>query len=502
MRNSWIIGCLFLLVGCADATKTTAPPNIIILYADDLGYGDLSSYGATAVQTPAIDKMASNGLRFTDAHCTAATCTPSRISLLTGRYAFRNDAAILPGDAPALISESTPTLASMLKQQGYQTAVIGKWHLGLGNGVIDWNGYIGPGPNQLGFDYSFIIPATTDRVPTVFVENDTVVNREKKDPIAVNYAAPIGNEPTGLDHPELLKQQADSQHSNTIVNGISRIGYFTGGRKARWVDEDIPLVLNTHVKKFIRNHRQEPFFLYYPFPNIHVPRAPNGRFAGKTSLGARGDVIVEMDWMVNEVMQLLDSLGIAENTLVIFSSDNGPVLDDGYADFAEQKNGSHLPSGPFSGGKYSAFEGGTRVPQIVYWPGTIQPAVSDALFSHIDLFASLAALTGHSIGKGIAIDAQNRLDVLLGLSNQDRPWMLEESFTLSIRKNNWKYIAPQEKPTPEWLRNKKIAVGLSNAPQLFDLADDPTESINLAGQHPDIVQQLHDQLNAVKQFKP
>jgi arylsulfatase A len=195
-------------------------PNIIFIYVDDLGYGDLGCYGATAVKTPNVDKLAANGIRFTDGHCTASTCTPSRFSILTGSYAFRNNAAILPGDAPLIIDTKRLTLPGMLKREGYATAAIGKWHLGLGTGHPNWNDSISPGPNEIGFNYSFIIPATPDRVPTVFVENHHVVNYKSDDPIAVDYEHRIGDDPIGLEHSDMLKMQADSQHSGTIVNGI------------------------------------------------------------------------------------------------------------------------------------------------------------------------------------------------------------------------------------------------------------------------------------------
>lgn len=501
MLNRLRSGMLAMICCCGMACSPKgqpAHPNIIILYADDLGYGDLGSYGSAKVSTPELDRLAKGGLRFTDAHCTAATCTPSRISLLTGQYAFRSEAAILPGDAPALIRPGTLTLPGLLQQAGYTTGVIGKWHLGLGSGMINWNTVITPGPNEIGFNYSFIIPATTDRVPTVYVENGKVFNHDPTDPIAVSYSDKIGAEPTGLSNPELLKQKADTQHSNTIVNGISRIGFMTGGKNARWVDEEIPMVLNQKVKEFITANKSSPFFLYYPFPNIHVPRMPNERFAGKSSLGARGDVITEMDWMSGEVIRLLDSLGIAENTLVIFSSDNGPVLDDGYLDFAKEKNGSHRPAGGFRGGKYSAYEGGTRVPQIIYWPGKVKAGESAALFSHIDLFASLAALADAEIPEGFTLDSENNLTDLLGETSKGRTWMLEESFTFSLRKGAWKYISPQEKSTPGWLGNKKVETGLQQKEQLFDLATDPAETINRADQHPEMLEEFRNKLRSIK----
>lgn len=471
------------------------PFNIVVLYADDLGYGDVGVYGGKDVKTPNIDRMAAKGLRFTDAHCTAATCTPSRLALLTGQYAFRSNAAILPGDAALLIHPGTVTVPAMLQQAGYTTAVIGKWHLGLGNGTINWNEHISPGPNEIGFNYSFILPATTDRVPTVFVENGNVPNLEANDPIAVSYTAQIGHEPTGLSNPEMLKQKTDTQHSNTIINGISRIGFMTGGKKARWEDEEIDNVLNAKVKHFIIQHRDEPFFLYYPFPNIHVPRTPNQKFVGSTKLGPRGDVITEMDWMAGEVIKLLDSLHLAENTLVILSSDNGPILNDGYQDQAEELNGTHRPAGIFRGGKYSILEGGTRMPTIVYWPGKVQPGVSDALFSQVDILASLAALTGQAIPAG---DSQNAADVLLGHSKKSRTFIIEEAYTLALRKGDWKYIAPQQKATPDWLKNKKVETGLQSTPQLYNIKQDPGEKKNVAEQHPEIVKALQTELENIK----
>lgn len=473
-------------------------PNIILFYVDDLGYGDVSCYGAKAVQTPNVDKLAAAGVRFTDAHCTAATCTPSRYSLLTGEYAFRNKAAILPGDAPLLFKPGTSTVATMLQQNGYATGVVGKWHLGLGNGVINWNGTIAPGPEAIGFAYSFLIPATTDRVPTVYVENGKVPNLDVNDPIKVSYSNMIGDEPTGLSHPQLLKQKADTQHSNTITNGISRIGYMTGGRSARWIDEEIPFVLNEKAKSFIIKHKQQPFFLFYPFPNIHVPRVPNQKFVGSTKMGARGDVIVEMDWMVGEVMKLLDSLRLTENTLVIFTSDNGPVLDDGYADFAEQLVGDHQPSGIYRGGKYSAFEAGTRVPTIIYWKGKIKPGESNALISQVDFYKTMAKLINAKVKSNEAIDSEDQLNTWLGKTSKGRTWLFEESYTFSLRKNNWKFIATVEGTVPAWFANKKVESGLSNIVQLYNLETDPSEQKNISEQYPALVQEFQKQLSLIR----
>ncbi|HVZ26823.1 MAG TPA: sulfatase-like hydrolase/transferase [Sediminibacterium sp.] len=475
---------------------TSQKPNILIIYVDDLGYGDVSCYGATQVQTPNVDALARKGMKFTDAHCSASTCTPSRYALLTGSYAFRNNAAILPGDAPLIISKNTPTLASMLKKAGYATGVIGKWHLGLGDGHPDWNKQVTPGPLEIGFDYSFLIPATPDRVPTVYVENHRVVNLDPEDPISISYSKRIGNDPIGLEHHELLKMQADSQHSGTIVNGISRIGFMKGGHKAYWKDEDFATVLNNKVTEFITRHKDQPFFLYYSLPSIHVPRAPNARFVGATKMGPRGDDIVQMDWMTGEVMKTIQQLGLENNTLVIFSSDNGPVLDDGYADKAVELLGNHQPAGIYKGGKYSAYEGGTRVPTITCWPGKIAPGESNALISQVDFFQSLAHLVGEkTTALSTAPDSKNLLPVLLGKSHEGRKNLIEESFALALRSGEWKYIDIAKGKTPDWLKNKKVPTGLQATPQLYNLEDDPKENHNLSEDYPDIRQKMAAELN-------
>ena len=475
-------------------------PNIIVFYVDDLGFGDVGAYGASRVATPHIDALAADGLKFADAHSVAATCTPSRYALLTGEHGFRVDADILEGNAPLMIRPGKRTLANLLKDSGYNTGVVGKWHLGLGNGDLDWNGPIKPGPLELGFDYSYLLPATGDRVPAIYVENHQVVNLDKADPIEISYVAKVGERPTGYENPELLRFAADAQHSDTIVNGVSRIGHMAGGEAALWKDEDFPDRFTEKAIQFIRENSTRPFFLFHSFHDIHVPRLPHPRFAGKTDMGPRGDAIVQTDWMVGAVVAELERLGIDDETLVIFTSDNGPVLDDGYSDDAVERLGAHLPSGPYRGGKYSAYEAGTRVPTIVRWPGRIATGTSDALVSQIDLYASIAALVDTALRPGEAPDSRNQLDAWLGRSDIGRDVILLESVgPLSLRQGQWKYIMPFATDSRlDWVRDDKdIEGGFLPQRQLFDLQSDPQEKLNVAEQFPDRANAMHALVNRI-----
>jgi arylsulfatase A-like enzyme len=491
----------FALTSVGQVAREKPLPNIIIIYADDLGYGDISCYGAKSIRTPNIDAFAKQGLRFTNAHCTSATSTPSRYSLLTGEYAWRRKGTgVATGDASAIIQPGRTTIASVLKKAGYTTGVIGKWHLGLGNEKgADWNGEISSGPLDLGFDYNFIIPATGDRVPCVFVENRRVVGFDPKDPIHVSYKEPILSEPTGEDHPELLKMLSSHGHNNTIVNGIGRIGYMSGGKSALWIDENIADVITGKAVRFIEANREKPFFLYFATHDIHVPRVPNQRFVGKSGMGPRGDAILEFDWSVGEILKTIDSLKLSNNTLIIITSDNGPVVDDGYRDKAVELLGTHKPAGPLRGGKYSLFDGGTRVAFITRWPGKILPGTSDVLFSQIDLLATFASLTRQHLAKNDAPDSFNNLDALLGKSHTGREWLVEHSGRLTIIKGEWKLIEPG--PGAKLQINTNTETGNDTLTQLYNLRSDIGEKYNLAPQNPAIVKALTDLLNKIKEKK-
>lgn len=483
-----------------ESTDGDRLPNIIIFYADDLGYGDLAAYGAEGIPTPAIDRLSAEGVRFTDAHAAAATCTPSRYALLTGEYGFRSKAAILPGDAPLLIRPEKFTIADMLKSRGYATAVVGKWHLGLGDGAVDWNEEVKPGPLEIGFDYSFLLPATGDRVPTVFVEDNRVVGLDRNDPLKVSYKGKIGDRPTGYENPDMVRVKADRQHSDTIINGVSRIGFMQGGKAAEWVDEDFHKMFTDKAKSFMRQHKDEPFFLYFPFHDPHVPRLPAKQFQGATKMGARGDAIVQMDWMTGEIIAELERLGIEGETLVIFTSDNGPVLNDGYEDGAVELLGDHDPAGSLRGGKYSAFEAGARVPTIAWWPGRIQPGTSNALLSQVDLLASIAALVGVRLDNTVAIDSRDQSQAWLGKDSTGRDYLFKEWVAgATVRKGSMKLIVPQTNPAEAaFVAGKGIESGASETPQIYDLSADPGERRDIAGQNADAIRELTQVLRKIE----
>jgi arylsulfatase A-like enzyme len=494
MTKWFLIGVSLLLFSSKVNVQKgkTELPNIVIIYVDDLGYGDIGVNGAIGVKTPNINRLADSGINFTDAHSSAATCTPSRYSLLTGTYAFRNNAKILEGDAPLIIDPETRTIADMLKDAGYTTGVVGKWHLGLGDGNADWNGRVSPGPKEVGFDYSFLIPATGDRIPTVFLENQKVVGLDPKDPIVVDYKKQVeGGYPTGREYPERLKQYADNQHLDAITNGISRIGFMSGGKNALWVDEKFPFILTEKANSFIDKNDSKPFFLFFSLHDIHQPRIAHENFIEASSMGPRGDVIAQMDWCVGQIMGKLDQKGLTENTLIVFTSDNGPILDDGYLDYARELVGDHRPGGIYRGSKYSIYEAGTRMPTIVSWPGEVKPGISRALLSQVDLYASFADLVGQELNENDALDSENLIEAWTGKTQQGREILFEQAYAYAIRQGRYKYIQPKKNASvAQWFDLKFVDPGFSINPMLFDLAADPGETNNIAAHHPEKVKEL------------
>lgn len=480
-------------------------PNIVVIMADDLGYGDVSCYGATAVQTPNIDRLAAEGIRFTDGYCSASTCTPTRFSFLTGMYAFRQPGTgVAPPSAPALIQPGTPTIASALQDAGYRTAVIGKWHLGLGGEQgPDWNGELNPGPLEIGFDHCLLLPTTNDRVPQVYVRDHRVESLDPTDPLWVGSDQPSPDHPTGITHRDTLKMDWSHGHNMTIHNGISRIGFYTGGQAARFRDEDLADRWVDAAKEFMRQSAGQPFFLFLASHDIHVPRIPHERFQGATTLGPRGDSIVELDWSVGEIVDALDELGMAENTLVVFCSDNGPVLDDGYRDDAIEKNGDHRPAGPLKGGKYSVYEGGTRTPFITRWPNRILPNESRAVVCTIDLAASCVAIAGRERTPGQFPDSVDVSPALLGDDGASgRHELLQQANTavnLGFRRGDWKLVVHTNGRANNTVVTEPLGMKPVPKLQLFDLRTDLAEQHDVSAQHTQVVEQMLKRLEAIQQ---
>jgi arylsulfatase A-like enzyme len=460
-------------------------PNIVVILADDIGYGDLSCYGATKVKTPNLDKLAAQGMRFVDAHCAAAVCTPSRYALLTGQYAWRHPPArgILSGVAPLAVPPDRLTVPKLLRQANYATGVVGKWHLGLGEREPDFNAELRPGPREVGFDYSFIIPATGDRTPCVYVENGRVVNLDPADPIRVSYGRKVGDEPTGRENPELLFNQKPSNgHDATIVNGISRIGFMSGGKAARWKDEDMADDITQRAVSFIARNKEKPFFLYFATHDVHVPRFPHPRFRGKSEHGLRGDAIVQLDWSVGEIMATLDKLNLTGNTLLIFTSDNGGVMDDGYLDGTRDDQSGHKCNGVLRGYKGSPYEGGTRVPFIAAWPGAVPAGkMSKALVSSVDLLATVAAITRQALPNDAGPDSFDILPALVAETPAKpcRETLTMQGNVLAVRRGPWKLI-------PATSAANKTA----RPAELYELDTDLSETKNLAETLSDKVREL------------
>lgn len=487
MRH-WIRLLAFVSACFTMASFAAEKPNIVFILSDDIGYGDLSCYGATKVRTPTLDRLASQGCRFTDAHTPASSCTPTRYSLLTGHYAWRHQAGsrILPGTAPLSIPTNTITLPRLLKQADYATGIVGKWHLGLGDRPkTDYNVDLKPGPLELGFDTAFIIPATGDRVPCVYVENHRVLGLDPADTIALDYSVKRG-EP------------------RSFVNGVPRLGAMTGGKAALWKDDEIADTLARRAVRFIEQNQHGPFFLYLATHGIHVPRVPNARFRGTSQSGVRGDQIQELDDTVHQVLAALDRLNLADNTLVIFTSDNGGVFDTNGPDEVNSGNektaNGHRPNGVLRGTKSTLWEGGHRVPFIARWPGHIRPGgTNDSLFSLVDMAATLAALTGVPLPAEAAPDSCNELPVLLnepGAKPAREDLVFHNGGTagpFALRLGHWKLITAVNRG------RRANAAQTADGVELYDLSVDLTETNNLAASEPEKLKQMQARLAKIRQ---
>lgn len=454
---------LFCQEAVLHAQKTSAAktPNIIVILADDVGWGDAGCYGATKVKTPNIDRLAREGKRFTDGHASAAVCTPTRYSLITGQYSWRRQGSglnngVANGDSPLLIPTEMPNAPRLLKQAGYQTAIIGKWHLGFGLTRPDYNQELRPGPLEIGFHEFFGFPATNDRIPTVFVRDHKVLNLDPNDPLFYTY-----NE-----------EEAKKQGMTPFAAGRNRIGWSKGGKSAWWKDTEIADTLTRECVQFIERNKEKPFFLLFTPHDVHAPTIPHPRFEGTSGLGKRADMLHEFDASVGEILSTLDRLGLAQDTLIIYSSDNGSYATD---------ESGHKPNGPYRGVKSQLWEGGHRVPFIVRWPARIQPGVSDDLISTIDVPATLCAAARITLPPQALPDSFNLLPALLGEKNapkRENLILMSGTGFLAIRNQQYKYM-PNLAQADGWKGAAKKNPPAAAKPALFDLTKDPGETNNL-----------------------
>ena len=507
---------VLVLAGCGESkpaeSKTTKPekmPNVIFIYADDLGYGDLSVQGATKIHTPNIDKLAVQGRRFTDAHSVSAVCTPSRYALLTGEYPIRaNIWGPLPTLNKLLIDTASVTLGKIFQNKGYATACLGKWHLGFGDEENDWQVPLGPGPNEVGFDYYWGIPFVNSGSPFVYVENKTIVGYDPNDPLVYlgrDYKGDLKPSPT-----RTFPKEASRKSPNL----------FAGALKAHelYDDEKTGTFLAEKAVDYIGKNKENPFFLYLATTNIHHPLTPAPRFKGSSQAGLYGDFIHELDWMVGEIVKSLEENGLTENTMIVFTSDNGGMLNLGGRDAFRK---GHKINGELLGFKFGVWEGGQRVPFIVKWPGKVpEGTVSDQLISNVDMLSTFVALTGQE--KEFSMkgkDSKNILSAFLGEPGEVRDELLlapRQESNLSLRADNWMYIPahgsggfkghlPEQhawggyaaaafaKSVNSDMVNGKLREDAPPA-QLYDLKADPNQTKNVYNQHPEIVERMSKRL--------
>ncbi|TWT87079.1 sulfatase-like hydrolase/transferase [Neorhodopirellula pilleata] len=507
MKNALIATLAFLVTSLAATPfchADDAPPNIVLIFADDLGYGDVGCYGATKVKTPNIDRLAKEGRRFTDAHSASAVCTPSRYALLTGEYPFRQGIwGPCHPNSKLLVDTDKLTIAKLLKKKGYDTSCFGKWHLGFGKERNDWKEPLRPGPQDLGFDYYYGVPVVNSAPPYVYVENDRIVGMTSDDPLV--YLEPDARENVTPITP------LETKHGNRVPN------WFGGAAESHKLYNDFTLGLTLAEKatRWIDQRGDAPFFLYLATTQIHHPFTPAPRFQGTSQCGLYGDFIHELDWIVGEVMRALEAKGVADDTLVIFTSDNGGMFNENGQDAFN--NYGHEQNGDLLGFKFGAWEGGHRIPFIARWPGRIEPgSTSTQLICNVDLLASLASLTGQPLDEKQQVDSVNVLPALVGEPESAlREHLIlapARGSHLSVRKGKWMLIDAQgsggfggTKPGGHGFagpaaasyigrRNSDIVNGniRPGAPpaQLYDLQADVNETKNLYDEYPDVVKEL------------
>lgn len=508
------INLLTLLFASASAFAQEKP-NVVLIFADDLGYGDVGCYGATKLQTPNIDKLAAEGKKFTDAHSASAVCTPSRYGLLTGEYPLRaNGRKGIWGPAPIssglLIDPETQTIADVFKESGYDTAIFGKWHLGFGEGKNDWKEPLSPGPLDLGFDHYFGMPVVNSAPPYVYVNDESIVGSDPEDPLVF-----LGRNAKGKATPITpIPPEAAQRSGNQFGGAVEAHKLFN--------DYEVGTTLTEKATEWIKGREDKPFFLYFATTNVHHPFTPAERFQGTSEAGPYGDFVHELDWIVGEVRKTLEEAGVADNTLIIFTSDNGGMFNHGGRRAAEL---GHKINGDLLGSKFGVWEGGHRVPFIAWWPGKIEAGtVSDQLLNSVDLLATFSAVTGNELSADEQKDSINMLPALTG--DPEQPLRTEMIMTpnkpshASVRKGKWMYIPAKSdggfagsKPNQHaWggpavtklvgtpnsdIENGKFKKGAPNA-QLYDLEADPNQTKNLINEFPEVVQEMQALLKEYK----
>lgn len=489
-------GLALSTLGCsAFAQESKKKPNVVLIYTDDLGYGDVGCNGATKVRTPNIDKIAAQGRRFTNAHVASAACSPSRYGLLTGRYPWRaNFWRPVFAPSPLQIDPNRKTLPDVMKASGYATACVGKWHLGFGEKPrIDWNGKLSPGPLDCGFDYYYGVPVVNSHPPFVYVENDRVLGLDPSDPIKYTRKGNVPSKAYPLKHTK------------------GRFAGMTGGKAAHdlYVDEMVGTHLTEKATAWMGEQKNKPFFLYFATTNIHHPYTPHPRFKGTSDCGDYGDFIHELDWMVGEVMKTLEEMGELDNTLLIFTSDNGGMLNPvGKAAW----EAGHKLNGDYLGFKFDVWEGGQRIPFLAQWPGHVPPnTTSDALICTTDLMATVAGMLGQKLGPDEGPDSVNILPALTG--TPEKPLhdylilMAAGRGRYGVRKGKWMYIPGQggggfgngihglaktdQKNSDVLDRGDRGAIKPgAPANQLYDLEKDPGQHTNVIEQFPEVAKEL------------
>ena len=460
-----------ILLAAALATTAAARdggqhPNIVIILSDDLGFGSLNSYGADErhIRTPNIDRLAREGRHFTDANAPSSVCSPTRYGLLTGRYCWRTSLrhGVLGITSPLHVETSRLTIASLLKSVGFRTAAIGKWHLGYGTGRTDYTKSLDPGPLDVGFDYHFGVPQNHGDATGIYVRNRKAVG------LRSSRVKPFGETPYGRQ--------------------------FLGFDAPHRVDENVMGELTTEAVDWIRKQDAgTPFFLYFAPVAIHFPYTPSEDSKGTSGVGVYGDWVHELDLSVGRIIHALDELRLADDTLLIFTSDNGGVLltEGDRPEAAAYRAGLHV-NGEWRGRKHSIYEGGFRVPFIVRWPGKVPPrTASMETISLVDIFATVAAVVGESLppAEEAAGDSFNVLPAFLGQSSPEplRPSMIVHSVdgNFAIREERWKYVEGKASPTV-----RRVSRPDELGPQLYNLLDDSGERENQVGAHPSIAERL------------